>query len=102
MKTGYVYILSNSKRTVLYTGVTSDLINRVYQHKQGEGSQFTSQFRVYYLVYYEEHQNMYQAITREKQIKKWKRDWKLNLIRKSNPELKDLWDDILPPGRFHF
>ena len=102
MKEGYVYILSNSKRTVLYTGVTSNLVNRTYNHKQGTGSQFTSRFRVHYLMYYEIHQSMYQAIQREKQIKKWKREWKLNLIKSLNPEMKDLWDEILPEGKFHF
>lgn len=102
MKEGYVYILSNSKRTVLYTGVTSDLIERVYKHKQGEGCKFSAKYNTYYLMYYEIHQTMYQAITREKQIKKWNREWKINLIKSINPEMKDLWNDILPPGRMHF
>jgi len=102
MKEGYVYILANSKRTVLYTGVTSDLINRVFQHKKGNGSKFSTKYKTYYLMYYETHQNMYQAITREKQIKKWNREWKDNLIRSINPEMKDLWNDILPDGRMHF
>ncbi len=102
MKEPCVYILSNAQRTVLYTGVTSDLVNRVYQHKKGEGSKFTSKFRANFLLYYEHHQTMYQAIQREKHIKKWKREWKLNLIRSLNPELKDLWNEILPKGRFHF
>ena len=101
MKEGYVYILTNKKRTVLYTGVTSDLISRVYQHKKGEGSSFTKKYEVKNLVYYESHQNMYQAITREKQIKKWKREWKLDLIQAKNPEMKDLWNEILSGGRFH-
>ena len=102
MKEGYIYILANTQRSVFYTGVTSDLINRIYKHKQGKGSIFTFKYRVHYLMYYEIHQNMYQAIQREKYIKKWKREWKLNLIKTMNPELKDLWDDILPDGRFHF
>ncbi|MFY0683522.1 MAG: GIY-YIG nuclease family protein [Balneola sp.] len=102
MKEGHVYILSNAKRTVLYTGVTSDLINRVYKHKQGEGSIFSSKYNTHFLMYYEVHQSMYEAIRREKQIKRWKREWKLNLIKTINPELKDLWSEILPPGRFHF
>ncbi len=102
MKEGFVYILSNVQRTVLYTGVTSDLVNRVYNHKKGSGSVFTSKYKVYLLLYYEAHQNMYQAIRREKQIKKWKREWKLNLIKSINPELEDLWSKVLPRGRFHF
>lgn len=102
MKEGYVYILSNSKRTVLYTGVSSDLLNRTFNHKKSQGSEFSTKFRTYFLMYYEVHQNMYEAIRREKQIKRWNKDWKLNLIRTVNPEMKDLWGEILPPGRFHF
>ena len=102
MKEGYVYILSNAQRTVLYTGVTNDLINRTNKHKKGEGSIFSSKYRTHFLVYYEVHQSMYEAIRREKQIKKWKSVWKLNLIRSINPELKDLWKEVLPPGRFYF
>lgn len=102
MKEGYVYILSNAQRTVLYTGVSSDLINRVYNHKKSEGSIFTTKYKTYYLMYYEIHQSMYEAIQREKQIKKWKREWKVNLIKSINPEMKDLWSEILPEGRFHF
>ncbi|RNC80078.1 MAG: GIY-YIG nuclease family protein [Balneola sp.] len=102
MKEGYVYIISNAKRTVFYTGVTSDLISRIYQHKQGNGSFFSSKYNVFFLMYYETHQTMYHAIEREKQIKKWKREWKLNLIKSKNPEFEDLWNEILPKGRFHF
>ncbi len=102
MKEGYVYILSNSKRTVLYTGVTSDLIHRVNNHKMGEGSLFSEKYRTHYLMYYEAHQSIYQAIKREKQIKKWNREWKLNLIKSVNPNMKDLWKEILPEGRFYF
>lgn len=102
MKEGYVYILSNSKRTVLYTGVTSDLLERVYNHKKGKGCTFSARYKTYYLMYYKVHQSMYEAITREKQIKKWKREWKMKLIKSINPELKDLWNDVLPNGRMHF
>ncbi len=102
MKEPSVYILANAQRTVLYTGVTSDLVNRVYRHKQGEGSDFTSIYKLHFLMYYEQHQTMYNAIQREKQIKKWKREWKLNLIKSINPEMKDLWNRVLPEGRFHF
>jgi putative endonuclease len=102
MKEGYVYILSNSKRTVLYTGVTSNLLERVFQHKKGQGGKFSAKYKTYHLMYYEVHQTMYQAINREKQIKKWNREWKINLIKSINPELKDLWNEILPDGRMHF
>lgn len=102
MKEGYVYILSNSKRTVLYTGVSSDLIHRTFHHKKGQGSEFSTKYRTHLLMYYEVHQNMYKAIRREKQIKRWNKKWKLNLIRSVNPEMKDVWGEILPSGRFHF
>ena len=102
MKQPYVYILSNAQRTVLYTGVTSDLVNRVYNHKKGNGSEFTAKYKTYFLLYYEQHQTMYQAIQREKQIKKWKREWKINLIKSMKPMMKDLWNEVLPIGRFHF
>jgi len=69
MKEGYVYILSNPRRTVLYTGVSSDLVNRTFNHKKSEGSLFSTKFRTPFLMYYEVHQNMYEAIQREKQIK---------------------------------
>ena len=102
MKEGFVYILSNSKRTVLYTGVSSDLVNRTFNHKKSQGSVFSTKYRTHFLMYYEVHQKMYEAIRREKQIKRWNREWKLNLIRSVNPEMKDLWKEILPPGRFNF
>ncbi|MEP5521920.1 MAG: GIY-YIG nuclease family protein [Balneola sp.] len=102
MKEGYVYMLSNSRRSVLYTGVTSDLLTRTFNHKKSECSLFSSTYRTHFLLHYEVHQNMYEAIRREKHIKKWKRAWKMNLIRSVNPDLKDLWDEILPHGRFHF
>jgi putative endonuclease len=102
MKEGFVYILSNSKRTVLYTGVSSDLLSRTFTQKKNEGSIFSSKYRTHFLMYYEVHQKMYEAIKREKQIKKWRREWKLNLIKSVNPDLNDLWDEILPEGRFCF
>ncbi|HBQ60665.1 MAG TPA: hypothetical protein DD671_13865 [Balneolaceae bacterium] len=102
MKEGYVYILANSKRTVLYTGVTSDLLQRVFDHKKGQGCEFSKKYNTYYLMYYDIHQTMYEAITREKQIKKWNREWKVNLIRSINPTMKDFWNEILPDGRMHF
>jgi putative endonuclease len=93
-KNGYVYILSNFKRNMLYIGVTSDLIERVREHKTGNGSAFTRKYGLKYLMYFEEHPNIEAAIQREKQLKNWRREWKLNLIKQQNPSLKDLWGDV--------
>jgi putative endonuclease len=93
-KGGYVYIMSNKLRTTLYTGVTSDLVTRVYQHKNGIGSIFTKKYKCHFLIYYEFHETIEAAIEREKQIKKWNRSWKENLIKPFNPQLEDLSDDI--------
>jgi putative endonuclease len=94
MKIGYVYIMMNKNRTVLYIGVTSDLKQRVHQHKEGKGSVFTSKYNCHDLVYYETALDMIQAIEREKKLKRWHREWKLNLIKILNPDLKDLSEDI--------
>ena len=90
VRTGTMYIVSNFRRTVFYTGVTSNLHTRIYQHKNGEGSVFTRKYNLHYLMYYEELSSIEQAIQREKQIKRWHRDWKINLIKSINPEMKDL------------
>ncbi len=95
MKDGYTYIMSNKTRTTLYIGVTNDLKERTYQHKQGFGSQFTTKYKCKYLVYYEYFHRIGDAIDREKQLKRWHREWKLNLIKQKNPDFKDLWDEIL-------
>ncbi|MFH1207413.1 MAG: GIY-YIG nuclease family protein [Patescibacteria group bacterium] len=86
----YVYIMTNKRKNVLYTGVTSNIVGRVWQHKNKALPGFTSKYRVCCLVYYEEYQYVYDAIAREKQIKNWKRKWKEDLIRKLNPGWKDL------------
>ncbi|MBI3195599.1 MAG: GIY-YIG nuclease family protein [Ignavibacteriae bacterium] len=93
MKKSYVYILSNYTRSTLYIGVTSNLGLRLQQHQEG-GSEFTKMYNVKYLLYFEEFANIQDAIAREKQLKNWHRDWKLNLIKTVNPELKDLSRDI--------
>jgi putative endonuclease len=93
-KGGYVYIVSNTLRTVLYIGVTSNLYSRIYEHKSGEGSKFTSKYNCTDLIYFEFYESIEEAIEREKQLKKWKRVWKENLIKKMNPMLKDLFKDI--------
>ena len=87
--------MSNFRRTVLYIGVTNNIERRVKEHKSGQGSVFTNKYNCVYLVYFERMQDISQAIEREKQLKTWKRDWKIELIKKENPELKDLsqgWD----------
>jgi putative endonuclease len=94
MKKGYTYIITNFGRTVLYTGVTSDVAARMTQYKNGTGSVFATRYRLKYLMYYEEHPSIYLAIKMEKQIKNWHRDWKINLIKSVNPEMKDLSDEL--------
>ena len=93
-KGGYVYIISNKRRTVLYTGVTSNLYGRIYEHKEGLGSAFASKFNCTDLLYYEFHSHIDDAIRREKQIKKWKRVYKGNTINSFNPEWRDLFNDV--------
>ena len=94
MRTFYVYILSNKRNGTLYTGVTSNLIKRVHEHKNNLVEGFTNQYNVHNLVWYEIHELPQSAITREKQIKKWKRAWKMELIEKSNPQWNDLYESI--------
>ena len=92
----YVYILTNKRKNVLYTGVTGDLVRRVYEHKQHlDKDSFTSKYNVEILVYYEETSDVKAAIEREKQIKSWKRDKKIELIMQSNPRMIDLYESIL-------
>ena len=93
-KGGYIYIMSNKNRTVLYIGVTSTLYWRVLQHKEGSGSTFTKKYNCFDLVYYEMFFSIEEAISREKQLKKWKRAWKDELIKKLNPKLEDLTEKV--------
>jgi putative endonuclease len=83
----YVYLLANKRNGTLYVGVTSDLIKRVYEHKNNLGSGFTQKYDVHSLVYFEVADDIHSAIRREKQIKKWNRAWKIELIEKNNPDL---------------
>ncbi len=101
MKSCYVYILASCRNGTLYIGVTSDLIKRIYEHKHDFINGFSKKYQVHYLVYYEVHNEIREAIIREKQIKKWNRKWKLNLIEKMNPGWKDLYGEIagFPPAR---
>jgi len=89
-----VYILASHKNGVLYTGVTSDLTKRTWQHREGIVEGFSKKYHVKRLVYYELHASAEAAIIREKQIKRWKRLWKLELIEKMNPHWQDLWPMI--------
>jgi len=95
MKQYYVYMLASKKNGVIYTGVTSDLIKRVYEHKTEAVKGFTQKYYVKRLVYYEIGEDPLNAIHREKCIKRWKREWKVDLIEKENPDWKDLYDSII-------
>ncbi|MEN6467591.1 MAG: GIY-YIG nuclease family protein [Smithella sp.] len=95
MQQSYVYILASQKNGTLYIGVTSDLVKRVYEHKQNLANGFSKKYNVHDLVYYEVHAEIEKAITREKQIKKWNREWKLKLIEEKNPGWKDLYDEVV-------
>jgi len=88
------YILANAKNGTLYIGVTSNLVQRIWQHKNNQVKGFTEKYQVHSLVYYEQHGTMEAAITREKQLKKWNREWKIKLIEKNNVDWKDLWETI--------
>ncbi len=95
MKQPTVYILTNKRNGTLYVGVTSDLIKRIYQHKNNLADGFSKKYHTHMLVYFEQHQSMEAAITREKQIKEWKRKWKINLIEKNNPYWRDLYSGLI-------
>ena len=91
----HIYILTSKRNGTLYTGVTSNLPQRIWQHKNDQIDGFCKKYNVKQLVYFEEHNTAEIAITREKQIKKWNRAWKLKLIEENNPQWKDLYDLIL-------
>ena len=90
-----VYLLASKKNGTLYTGVTSDLIKRVWQHKNTVVEGFTQKYNVHILVWYKMHETMASAIQREKVIKNWKREWKINMIVESNPDWCDLYTGLL-------
>jgi putative endonuclease len=94
LKEFYVYILCSKRNGTLYIGVTSNLIKRVYEHKNDLVEGFTQRYKVHRLVWYETHESWESAIKREKQLKKWKRAWKLIMIEKSNPAWVDLYEAI--------
>ena len=89
-----VYILASKPHGVLYVGVTSNLLQRVWQHKNDLAPGFTQRYGVHNLVWYEVHETMESAITREKRIKDWRRAWKIELIEKDNPHWRDMYADV--------
>ncbi|DAB29704.1 MAG TPA: endonuclease [Sulfurimonas sp. UBA12504] len=91
----YVYIMCNSYNTTLYIGVTSDLLKRVYEHKNSLVEGFTQRYNLKKLVYYEVHSEIVEAIKREKQLKVWRREWKVQLIENMNADWNDLYEGII-------
>jgi len=94
LKQYFVYIMASQRNGTLYIGVTNDIRRRVYEHKNNLIKGFTEKYKVHYLVYVEETNDINTAITREKQLKKWNRSWKLGLIESMNPEWKDLYEEL--------
>ena len=94
MKQYYVYFTTNKNNNVIYVGVTGNLLQRIYQHKNKIFAGFTKKYNVDKLVYYEIYNNIEDAIRREKQLKNWHREWKMRLIEEHNPEFNDLYDNI--------
>ena len=90
-----VYMLASKRNGTLYTGVTSNIVKRVWEHKNHSLEGFTKKYNVTHLVWYEVHETMMSAISREKAIKNWKRAWKINVIEAMNPQWRDLYDDLL-------
>lgn len=95
MKTYYVYILDSKRNGTLYIGVTNDLIKRVYEHKNNTFKGFTKKYSIHILVRYESFNDIENALRREKQLRKWNRKWKLELIEEENPQWRDLYYDLL-------
>jgi putative endonuclease len=93
-KTFYVYLLANQRNGTLYIGVTNDLVRRVYEHKQSAAPGFTKQHGIHMLVYFETCTDAATAITREKTMKGWSRQWKINKIEETNPTWRDLYEEI--------
>jgi putative endonuclease len=93
-KQGHIYIMTNTYRTTFYIGVTSDLRTRVWQHLNGEGSVFVKKYKLYDLIYYEYFERITDAIDREKQLKRWHHDWKVNLIKSVNDNMRDLKGEL--------
>lgn len=100
MKFSWVYILASKRNGTLYTGVTSDLVARIWQHKEDVLPGFSRKYGCKTLVWFETHDDIEAAIRKEKQIKRWHRAWKLRLIEEANPDWRDLWDGLIAgPGK---
>jgi putative endonuclease len=98
LKQSYFYILASGRNGTLYTGVTADLVKRVWQHRNGTNDGFTERYGVHSLVYFEVFSDIREAILREKRVKKWRREWKLELIEQGNPSWSDLYQSIAVGG----
>ncbi len=94
MDNSYVYILASKRNGTLYIGITTDLVKRIWEHKQGCIDGFTKKYNVKHLVWYEQHESIESAIKREKALKEWQRKWKLRIIEELNPKWQDLYDSI--------
>lgn len=97
-KGGWIYVMANGYRAGMYVGVTADLQTRVWQHRNGQGSEHVAATSKTRLVYAERHEDIGDAIAREKLVKKWRRAWKFELIEKDNPDWLDLWDEWFEGG----
>ena len=95
-KGGWVYIMANRYRGGMYVGVTANVLRRIHQHREGDGSTHVADYNKMLLVYVERHEEILPAISREKLVKKWKREWKFALIEADNPDWSDLWDEWFP------
>jgi putative endonuclease len=94
MKEGWLYIVASKRNGTIYLGVTSDLRQRIWQHREGVIEGFSKQYGCTKMVWFEYFENLHDARAQEWRMKKWKRSWKLDLIEKNNPQWLDLWDDI--------
>ena len=94
MREYFVYILASRRNGTLYVGMTNDLARRTFEHREGAGAIFTKRYGVGLLVYFESYQDVWEAIAREKALKKWRRAWKLNLVETTNPQWRDLYETL--------
>ena len=99
VRAGYVYIMANTRNGTLYVGVTSDIVRRIHEHREGAVDGSTKRYNLKCLVWYEEHSEIAVAIRREKAIKAWQRTWKLRLIETENPDWNDLWPSLFGEGQ---
>jgi putative endonuclease len=95
MEESFMYILASSRNGTLYVGSTTNLVKRIWEHKNNIIPGFTAKYRVHQLVYYEAHQDIMEAARRERRLKNWCRKWKLNIIERFNPTWRDLYDEII-------